>query len=254
MLSLFGKPRFLDADIEDWCLETWAWLMSHFGGMQRLRASPAVVPTREFFPPTETEGHARALYIFDLVKRLVGLESWPCDLEAHDRPASSQHVALVGAVSVGGSASGTFRMAEGRAVVSYASDLVTEPRRLIATFAHELAHYRLSSTQSPIPGGEELRELATDLTVAYTGFGVFGANAAFRFEQHQDSFSQGWRASRSGYLSEPTWAFAVALFADLKGAAPPISHLKQGPADLTRRAAKYLSRNPRVTESLRRIA
>ena len=60
MFKLFGGGRFLEADIEDWVLETWAWLLTEFGGMERLRRSPLVLPTREFFPLTETEGHARA--------------------------------------------------------------------------------------------------------------------------------------------------------------------------------------------------
>jgi hypothetical protein len=254
VLKLFGKARFLDADVEDWCLETWAWLMTNLGGMDELERTPLVLPTREFFPPTNSEGEVRAEYIFNLVKSLMGMADWPCALEVHDRPDARQRVGLVAAVNVGASANGTFRVKDGEAIVSYARDLADDPRKLIATLAHELAHYRLLSAGDHLPGGEELHELTTELTVAYSGFGVFGANHAFSFEQHQDAFSQGWSTSRSGYFSERTWAFAIALFANLKGVEVPIDKLKASVADLAKLASRYLAKNDALLVSLRQIA
>jgi hypothetical protein len=253
MFGLFGKARFLDADVEDWVLETWAWLMTHLGGMQRLSAAPLVVPTRDFFPPTDAEGHARAQYIFGLIQTLMGLTDWPCDLEVYERPSGRQRVGHYAVVQHGKSAHGTFRIEDGRAVIAYAADLVDKPRDLIATLAHELSHYILATVHAPIPGGNDLNELATELTVAYAGFGVLAANAAFRFEQHQDTFGQGWSASRSGYFSERTWAFAIALFCALKDLDPPLDHLKDSPRDLTKAAARYLKRNPQLLAPLRGI-
>jgi len=254
VLKLFGKARFLAADVEDWCLETWAWLMTNLGGMERLGRTPLVVPTREFFPPTNADGEARAEYIFDIVKSLMGMADWPCALEIHDRPDARQRVGLVAAVNVGDSANGTFRVEDGRAIVSYARDLAEDPRKLIATLAHELAHYRLLSARDSLPGGEDLHELTTELTVAYSGFGVFGANHAFSFEQHQDTFSQGWSTSRNGYFSERTWAFAIALFAALKGVEVPIDKLKSTVADLAKPASRYLTKNDALVAPLRNIA
>jgi hypothetical protein len=139
-------------------------------------------------------------------------------------------------------------------IIAYSEELAEQPRLLIATFAHELAHYLLATIRKPIPGGNELHELATELTAAYAGFGLFRANAAFRFEQHQDAYGQGWSAGRSGYLSEPTWAFAIALFAALKEIEIPDGELKDSVAGLTRRAIKYLKRNPERLEPLKAIA
>jgi hypothetical protein len=254
MLKLFGKGRFLEADVEDWLLEAWAWLLTEFGGMDRLRRSPMVRPTREFFPPTDTKGHARALYLFDQVKLWAGLKSWPCELEAFDRPTGVR-VAETFAIRHGKSAHGTFRTTDNRAIVSYASDLVDHPMRLIATLAHELSHYRLLVVaRTDPPGGRELEELATELAVVFAGFGVFGANTAFEFTQHRDAFSQGWSARTSGYLSERSWAFAIALFCALTGAPLPLDHLKKGLGDLTRAAARYLSKNDARLAPLRAIA
>jgi hypothetical protein len=126
--------------------------------------------------------------------------------------------------------------------------------RFIATMAHELAHYVLATLKSGVPGGRELAELATDLAVAYLGFGVFSANTAFEFSQHQDTFSQGWSSSRNGYLSERSWAFAIALFCALTDAPLPLGHLKKSAGDLTKAAARYLSKNDALLAPLRAIA
>ncbi len=253
MFGLFGKSRFLDDDVEDWCLETWAWLMTNLGGMDRLRRTEIVLPTREFFPPTLTEGHERAQYVLDLVKGRMGMNGWPCELEAYDRPEARHRVGLYAMVQRGQTAAGTFEGRDGKVVISYASDLVAQPRRLIATLAHELAHYLLATVKAPIPGGDELHELTTELTVAYAGFGVIAANAAFNFEQHQDVFGQGCSSNRSGYFSEPTWAFALALFSALKGAQVPHKQLKDSVATLCKKATRYLERNESLLAPLRSI-
>ena len=250
-MGLFGKSRFLEADVEDWVLEAWAWLLTHLGG--RLRYAPLVTATKDYFPPTETVGHERALYVFDRVKTLMGMPDWACELEPFDRLDTEQRVGYYAKLQRGGSAHGTFRIEEGKVIISYASDLTDQPRQLIATLAHELSHYLIATVRKPLPGGNELHELLTELTVAYNGFGLFGANAAFRFAQHQDSFGQGWSASRSGYFSEPTWAFAIALFTVMTGHEVPRGQLKDSVAALTRRASRYLQRNPALIEPLRAL-
>jgi hypothetical protein len=254
MLGLFGKSRFLDADIEDWCLETWAWLLTNLGGLKRQREMQLVLATREFFPPTDAEGHARALYIFERVKLWMGMKDWACELHADERGEHFQRLGTFAALQHSRRApNGTFTIEDGQVIITYAVDLLAHPRRLIATLSHELAHYLIASIRKPIPGGNDLHELATELTAAYCGFGVFRANAAFTFEQHQDPFSQGWRSGRAGYFSEPTWAFALALFATLNEIEIPKGELKDSVADLTRRAIKYLKRNPERLEPLRAI-
>lgn len=244
-MGLFGKSRFLDADIEDWCLETWAWLLANLGGLKRLREMQLVLATREFFPPTDAEAHERALYIFERVKLWMGMKDWAAELHAAERSDRFQRVGAYSALQHSRrSPDGTFRIEDGKVIITYAADLVAQPRLLIATLAHELAHYLLSSVRKPIPGGNDLHELATELTVAFCGFGVFAANSAFHFEQHQDVYGQGWRTGRHGYFSEPTWAFAIALFATLKEIEIPEGDLKDSVAHLTRKAIKYLKRYP----------
>lgn len=228
--------------------------MANLGGMRRLGRAPLVLANRAFFPPTTTEGHARALYVFDRVRTLMGMDEWPAELEPVERLEARQRVGLYAVLERGGSANGTFRIEDGKVFITYATDLVADPRRLIATLSHELSHYLLATIRKPVPGGQELHELATELTVAYAGFGVFGANRAFTFEQHQDPFGQGWSTQRSGYFSERTWAFALALFATLRGIEVPRDQLKGSVADLTRNALSYLKRNDGLLQPLRAIA
>jgi hypothetical protein len=127
-----------------------------------------------------------------------------------------------------------------------------DPASLVGTFAHELCHYLIAVVGEPLPQGGETLELATDLAVAFSGFGVFGANRAHAFERHQDAFGQGWRSQRNGYLSERTWAFAIALFLSLRddpGGAQ--SWLKPSIATDVAKACRYLERKPHILESLR---
>jgi len=252
---LFKKSRFLDADLEDWLLETMAWLMRNLGGTARLRRTPSITPSANYFPPTNSEGAARGAYIFDRVKLLMGLTDWPCELEAYERLEANAKVGELLLLRNAQLPNGLFRVEKGRATIAYAADLVARPKALIATLAHELSHYLLACIEEPPPGDHEIaHELAADLCVVYCGFGVFGANAAFEFEQHSDAFGQGWSSRHSGYFSERTWAFALAVMATLKEEGIPDSFLKPSVAQLSNDAMRYLSRRPELLTPLREIA
>jgi hypothetical protein len=56
-------------------------------------------------------------------------------------------------------------------------------------------------------------EPLNDLLIVFLGFGIFTANAAFRFETVSGGKSHGWSARRLGYLSQEQFGYALALFA-----------------------------------------
>ncbi len=255
-MGLFGKSTFLEKELEAWSLETWAWLMRSLGGMRRLERTPLVLANKDFFPPTDTEGAERGRYIFDAVSRWMGIGDWACTLESYDRAPANAHLGGLAMVKGPSAPNGTFSIVDGQPVVSYALDLVDQPRVLIATLAHELSHYMIAHawTRGASPGGADAHELATELCVAYSGFAVFGANAAFEFGQFQGAGTQGWSSQRRGYFSERSWAFALAVFLALKDAPAPAGVLKPSVADLADKAARYLTRNPGLLEPLREIA
>lgn len=247
---LFGARKFLDADVEAWHLETWAWLVGHFASEVPLKSTPLVLANADFFPPSDATGHERAIHVFECVKRAMKIENWPCTLEAQPHRNSGSRVAEF--VTLGGDnePNGTFRIEpDGEVVITYAPDILDRPVELVATLAHELAHYLLARCEDM---DEETHELTTDLTVAYTGMGLFGANAAFSFSQHGDAFSQGWSSRRSGYLSPRSWAFALAVFAHLTEDQRDLTQWLSGDvAGSWKAAMKYLRQNPQLLLPIR---
>jgi len=212
----FGARTYLDPDDEEWQIETWRWFLAKFGGLADLKRSPLVLPTRQFFPPTQKTGHERAEYIFEQVKRLARMPGWSCRLLAQPRRAEllvGQYVALK---PITQGPAGTFGFDADEVVITYEPSSLDDPGQLIATLAHELAHYLLLRWRNDVPGGEEMHEPATDLMTVYMGFGVFGASAAFSF----NSDSTGWQWSRHGYLSQRAWVFALAVFLEMRNDSP----------------------------------
>lgn len=245
----FGKPKtFLEAEDEDWQLAAWGWLLARFGE-ERLRQAPLVTTARQYFPPTDAVGHARAEHVFRCVQTLAGMTDWPCELVAMpERPKT--RVAELGNVKItaGHMPLGTFSRDRNGAIIAYDPGSVDKPAILVATLAHELSHYLLHSVADLPPGGELMHEFATDLTTVYLGFGLFGANQAFNFSQFRDVYSQGWSTSGAGYLGERDWAFALAIYCALRG--EDVSTLKQWLKPYlykdTQSAARYLAKNPQA--------
>jgi hypothetical protein len=256
-MGLFGRRHFLDSEDEAWHLAAWTWMLRHFGGSARLRKSPVVLPNSEFFPPTEATGHARAEHIFACVSKHARMGSWPCTLVAQPERAPLRVGEVLALKPVTGSPPlGTFGVEAGGAVtITYDPSKIVEPGILVATFAHELAHYRLATIRDALPGGHEMHEYATDLMTVFLGFGLFGANGAFQFRQHGDAFSQGWQMSRAGYLRERDWVFGLAVFLALRN--EPEQTLKAGLkphlySDL-KAAARYLARNPALLDEQKEV-
>jgi hypothetical protein len=254
-MALFFRraAAFLDPEAERWHLETWAWFLARFGGRADLDLSPIVLPSSHFFPASETKGHARALHIMDCVKEHARMSGWPCRLESQtERP--ELRVGDVTALNLDHTnfPAGTFALSGNEAVVTYDPGSVSDPMKLIATLAHELAHYKLSNVAEDPPGGEDAHEPATDLLTIYLGFGIFGANSAFNFNQHQDAVSQGWSWSRLGYLSEREWIFALAVFLTLKHEPAQQLHryLKDHLIADLGKAMRYLEEKPELLSGL----
>jgi hypothetical protein len=249
----FSRKSFLDAEDETWQLETWACFLRHFGGIADLRLSPLVTPTSDFFPPTDATGDSRAQHVFDCVRHHSGMTDWPCKLIAQPvRPEArvSEFVFLTPVDK--GLPLGTFGVSDNEVAITYDPGSLNDSVTLIATFAHELAHYRLAPLLEDLPGGEDMHEFATDLMTIYMGFGLFGANRAFNFTQHQSFMGQGWGWSRQGYLPERAWAFGLATFLHFRGesANDVRPYLKPHLYSDLRKAKRYLERRPLVSAEL----
>lgn len=249
-----GSGPFLDEETEAWHLDTWSWLLRNMGGMESLRRVPMVLPTTTFFPSTGTQGHARVEEVFDQVKAIAGLSDWPVTLEAQ---AERQPVRIIESVNMIPRGKplplGTFLARGNEAVISYDPGLIEDPVGLVATLAHELAHYLLSSFPSDPPGSHEMEEFATDLATCAMGFGLFGAVTSLRFEGGKDGWTLGWRGQ--GYLHPRDWAFTLAVFTMLRGEGlePLKPWLRDTVYEETQQARRYLGRNASRLEPLASI-
>ena len=90
-------------------------------------------------------------------------------------------------------------------VITYNPSLTDDIDAMIATFAHELGHYLMSTAKTAPPGGWELHELHTDLTAVYLGFGLFLANSARSFGQFQSAAKWAGRRAPRAISARARW-------------------------------------------------
>ncbi|HEY0313411.1 MAG TPA: hypothetical protein VGC56_13050 [Allosphingosinicella sp.] len=245
MLSFFRPKLPIDADELEWQLATFKWLQAEFGPV----AKALVLPTPHWFPPSQRQGHARMEDLFAAVRKAAGMADWPCEL----RPGRSERPVQVGFALLlkhhGAAAPcGTFQVEEAdgtrRAVITYNPSLAADTGGMIATLAHELGHYLMSTAKSAPPGGWALHELHTDLAAVYLGFGIFLANSARNFAQFQSGGEMGWSSRRQGYLSEGALVTGLALAERLAGRDPAAAEPYLKPYLVTdlRKAMRALAR------------
>ncbi|HYE28915.1 MAG TPA: hypothetical protein VEA61_11890 [Allosphingosinicella sp.] len=257
MLSLFAPKLPIDADELEWQFATFKWLKREFGPQN----AELVLPTPQWFPPSPRRGHGRIEDLFAAVKAAAGLSDWPCELRAGagERPI---HVGTGLLLHHHGAAPpcGTFTVEgdDGRhkVVISYNPSLAGDTTAMIATLAHELGHYLMSTAVTAPPGGWELHELHTDLAAVYLGFGLFLANSARTFSQFQSAGEMGWSSRTQGYLGEGALVTAIALFQGLAGRDPLAAapYLKPYLQSDLRRATKALARlHPDLTASVEAV-
>jgi len=238
-----GRP-IVDAETADWHADNFAWLAASFGGHGALAAATLILPKPGFFPSQGEKGHDKALRIFEQVKQYCGMQNWPVELVPDHNPAAIQSSPMsISAPVHGKHAQGTFSIECGAVQISYTPSLLAHPERLIATFAHELAHYLLATAQTSPPCADDEHEFLTDLAAVYLGFGVFLANSVLEFEPLREGLLQGWRMGRSGYLPEQDLVFATALFIAAKELDPTPAYqcLKPHLAKLLKRGLRELA-------------
>lgn len=219
MFGLFsGNRTIVDEDQEAWIREQSDWLDTHVGFPAE--PMPLITPTEAFFSRPPETGHARALHVFQDIKRLMDVADWPCDLEPQEDDIDPHLDELMLVQNAPQAPLGTFRVTASdapRIVITYSPRSLGDMQSLIATLAHELSHYLLAACTAPRLGTEEEEEPLTDLLAIKSGFGLFLANSSFTFSQYSGTGSQGWRTSAQGYLTERETVFALMLFLHQNG-------------------------------------
>jgi hypothetical protein len=229
---MFGwfRPRSpLEAPEKLWIEQRMSWLVRTFG-LARLRDAVVVLPTPEFFPAPYDGTEATVPILFRRVCEYMGVDPWRFNLSYFEHGPEDHPDAL-----------GLYVPGE-REQVLVARSQLADPMALVGTLAHEIAHGLLLG--DGLLGSEESdQEYVTDLLTVFVGLGVFGANSVIR-ETIEAGHRYSWSISRSGYLSERMYGYALAVFAWARGEEEPawLEHLRPNVRAVCRKGLDYLVR------------
>jgi hypothetical protein len=214
-------------------------------GSDRLLEATVVLPTSEYFPDPYDRSEAALQSMFERVAGHMRLNPSDIDVKLF---ASADEVTRDLAPFRSGETSGAAGLyhhdpAE-RPHISINETELEDPMALVAVLAHELGHIILLRPGLVDRAAADMEPL-NDLLTVFLGFGIFPANSAFRFEQHQDYSKQGWSARRLGYLSEEQLGYALARFAFERGEQKPAwrSFLNTNIAAYLKRSAACMDKN-----------
>lgn len=218
-----------------WIEDRMHWLALEFG-VERLRKARVILPTDAFFPDAYDGGPEGVHRMFRRVCGFIGVDPEPIHLEFF-----TQRTYLRDAQGLQSGAAGTYQDEGGRTTIRLNADKVSDPMTVVATLAHELGHVVLLG-QGRISRDAQDHEPLTDLITVFLGLGVFTANSCVRVRSERHAHGYNWSMSRLGYLSEEMVAYALALFAWIRGERNPawLKHLTVNPRTYCQRGLRYL--------------
>ena len=240
MFGLFKNKPLLSEELRNWQFDTFAWLIKNskkFGSFDKI---VLVEPTDKFFPDKSPDRQKKAKMIFERVKVYARMSKWPTRLVEQEENVDPKVAPTVLLQDAPNSPAGTYNGKHSEAVITYDPDLINRPIQLIATFAHELAHYLTLSIPEFFSDNPKEYEFLADIGAVYLGFGIFQANSVINFNQFTSLGTQGWQTQRQGYLEEEEIIFALGIFTRLKDINPKqvMRHLKPSLSGYYKRALK----------------
>ena len=250
--KLFSPKCPLDEDEWEWLLAGIKWLEEEFPlNGQKVAAGPMILPLAEDFRALREPSPEYASDIFDRVKQLADMAEWPTEIRMQEAESGHSFASPVFAGEYRWSdALGTFSLGEDEqgsaiAIITYHPHQLSDPAGFVATMAHELGHYLMSTATRCPPGGWELHELATDLTAVWMGFGIFLSNSSKNFSAFSNHDQSGWQSSMVGYLNERTLLTAMAICASIRSedVLKSLPYLKPYLAKDLHRIAKYVQQS-----------
>jgi hypothetical protein len=240
-----GRPKLpISLEQQRWVDDSFVRLADLLG-IERLLRATVVLPTPDYFPDAYDRSEAALGRIFFRVATAMHVN--PDDIDVtifgleHD---VTRRLVPFFTGSHSGAGGLYFHKPDSRPHISVNEAELREPMALVAVLAHEIGHIILLRP-GLIDRNEADMEPLNDLLTVFLGFGVFTANAAFRFEQYTNNESQGWSTRRLGYLSEELFGYALARFAFERGETKPkwASFLVTNIASYMKRSAVWLQAN-----------
>jgi len=217
---LFARKPLISDALASWVIQNFQWYCAQRCG----RKTPLVLPTRAFFSAPSGDDHDTARAVLDDLKRLLDIQAR--DFQLHPLPEIPEDLQRgYGELS---EIAGTYDYDALRPVISYRPSMLRRPVEFINMMVHEVMHDKLALVVASLPGEEAAHELATDLHCITHGFGLFQLNGA------EDA---GW----SGYMTQPSRAYALALFLRVNDIDP-----NEALGQLAPRAAKLVKRALRM--------
>lgn len=190
-------------------------------GWQRMLAARVALPTAEDFPDPYDRSETALRAIFCRVAKSMGAHVEHVDLVVLEDGVESTQLSMPLASGKSSTPGGLYMDPQnGRKLIAVQERELPDPLALVAILAHELGHLILLGGGMVERDSEDMEEL-NDLLTVFLGFGVFNANAAFRFSQYTNFQAQGWSAGKLGYLPEQVWGYALARFAYERNEASP---------------------------------
>jgi hypothetical protein len=165
LVFFFKKKPNIEKVDEDWILDCWGCLGRHLGPVTGADHLDLVPLDRSVIPIKPQPKIGLPELQLNALTTLWGMADWPIEL-VPQQPSREMPRSVVFAEMSSRGALGTYSQQQNSARITYDPKLAAQPLQLAATLAHELAHYRLSAIASPPPGGWDMNEFATDLTVA----------------------------------------------------------------------------------------
>lgn len=225
---MFGRaPKSpVSAEAGEWIEKSMRWFVSLYG-QERLENLPVVLPTEEFFPDDFQATYESAQATMQRICFFLRIDSGQIHLEifedAEAQLARELRKSLPHWSEDSHRAAGTYSEDAEREkfCIRLKHSLLTDPMRLVATISHELCHVLLLGQKQLKRDAHDMEPL-TDLLTVFSGLGIFNANSAARFTQHDDGVKHGWSFQRLGYLSEPMFGYALAVFAFERGERKPL--------------------------------
>jgi len=228
-----GKPKLPISEESRLWMDDCFRRLGKLLGVERMLHAVVMLPVPEHFPDVYDGSEESLRRMFCRVAEWMQVDPESVEVQLFSDAGVTTSTLLPFGEMQGASPGGLYRHAPGsKTQIEIHDKQMKDPMALVATLAHELGHVILLR-----PGlvDREARDMEpmNDVLMVFLGLGVFNANTAFQFKQFTNNYTQGWSASRLGYLPEELFGYALARFAFERGEVEP-------------EWAKYLAKNIRV--------